>query len=202
MTEHNTEELTRTNPSVSQLLELHEATLAISSELDLSRLLQRIVEVARALTRSRYAALGIVGPDGLIEQFLTSGLSETERELLGRGLEDVQGILGYLVGELMRSDPRGGEGNDIRNLYRVGQNTTRLLLAAGDVVIAWLLLRQAEVARAALDAGASARDQDFYQGKIAAASFFARTVLPRIAAERQVAEATDNGLMDLPESAF
>jgi hypothetical protein len=126
----------------------------------------------------------------------------TERELLGKGLEDVQGILGYMVGELMKSDPRQ-EGGDLRNLYKVGQNTSRLLLSAGDLVIGWLLLRQAEVAKAALDAGASGgKDQDFYQGKIAAASFFVRTVLPKIAAERQIAEATDNALMDVPESAF
>jgi hypothetical protein len=58
------------------------------------------------------------------------------------------------------------------------------------------------VAKAALEAGPSARDRDFYEGKIAAASFFARTVLPKIAAERQIAEATDNALMDVPESAF
>ena len=125
----------------------------------------------------------------------------TERELLGKGLEDVQGILGYMVGELMKSDPRQ-EGGDLRNLYKVGQNTSRLLLSAGDLVIGWLLLRQAEVAKAALDGGAGAKDQDFYQGKIAAASFFVRTVLPKIAAERQIAEATDNALMDVPESAF
>ena len=130
-------------------------------------------------------------------QFLT-----TERELLGKGLEDVQGILGYMVGELMKSDPRQ-EGGDVTNLYKVGQNTSRLLLAAGDLVIGWLLLRQAEVAHQALESGtASAKDQDFYRGKIAAASFFARTVLPKIAAERAIAEATDNALMDVPESAF
>ncbi len=125
----------------------------------------------------------------------------TERELLGKGLEDVQGILGFMVGELMRSDPRQ-EGSDLSNLYKVGQNTSRLLLAAGDLVIGWLLLRQAEVAKRALAAGASGRDQSFYEGKIAAASFFARTVLPKIAAERQIAEATDNALMDVPETAF
>ena len=75
-------------------------------------------------------------------------------------------------------------------------------MAAGDLVIGWLLLRQAEVAKAALDAGASGKEKDFYEGKVAAASFFARTVLPKIAAERQIAEATDNALMDVPESAF
>jgi alkylation response protein AidB-like acyl-CoA dehydrogenase len=129
------------------------------------------------------------------------GALDVERELLGKGLEDVQGILGYMVGELMKSDPRQ-EGGDLSNLYKVGQNSSRLLLCAGDLVIGWLLLRQAEVATKALAAGPSAKDQAFYQGKIAAASFFARTVLPKIAAERQIAEATDNSLMDVPEEAF
>jgi alkylation response protein AidB-like acyl-CoA dehydrogenase len=132
-----------------------------------------------------------------------SDFQRTERELLGQGLEDLQGILGFMVTELMNSDPRGGDGSSVKNLYKVGQNTSRLLLCAGDLVVGWLLLRQAEVAKAALDAGtASAKDQKFYEGKIAAASFFARTVLPKIAAERQIAEATDNSLMDVSEDAF
>ena len=131
----------------------------------------------------------------------TGGTLDTERELLGKGLEDVQGILGFMVGELMKSDPRQ-EGSDVTNLYKVGQNTSRLLMAAGDLVIGWLLLRQAEVAQKALTGGTSGKDRDFYQGKVAAAKFFARNVLPKIAAERQIAEATDNALMDVPESAF
>ncbi len=126
-----------------------------------------------------------------------------ERALLGKGIEDLQGIIGYLIGAAMSANPKmGGEGADVRNLYKVGQNTTRLLLAAGDVVIAWLLLRQADVASAALEAGASGEDADFYTGKIAAARFFVRQVLPRLAAERAMAEATDNALMDVPEAAF
>ena len=56
-------------------------------------------------------------------------------------------ILGTMVGSVMASsDPR--RGRRTRNLYKVGQNTTRLLLAAGDLVVGWLLLRQAEVAQA------------------------------------------------------
>ncbi len=62
---------------------------------------------------------------------------------------------------------------DVSNIYKVGQNTTRLLLACGDLVVAWLLLRQAAVALAALDAGATGRDASFYTGKVAAAKFFA-----------------------------
>ncbi|MFC7485199.1 acyl-CoA dehydrogenase [Knoellia sp. CPCC 206453] len=133
------------------------------------------------------------------------GKLDRERELLGEGLENVQGILGYMVGELMKSDPRGGNpagDSDIRNLYKVGQNTTRLLLGAGDLVVGWLLLNQADIALKALEGVVSDKDRDFYTGKVAAAQFYARQVLPRLAAERAMAEATDNELMDVPESAF
>ncbi|QIM22190.1 acyl-CoA dehydrogenase [Phycicoccus sp. HDW14] len=128
------------------------------------------------------------------------GRIDRERELLGQGVEDVQGILGYMVGELMKSDPR--QGGELPNLYKIGQNTSRLLLGAGDLVVGWLLLRQAAVALDALAAGVEGRDKDFYEGKVAAAQFYARQVLPRLTAERAMAEATDNELMELPESAF
>ncbi|MEI2764956.1 MAG: acyl-CoA dehydrogenase [Dermatophilaceae bacterium] len=128
------------------------------------------------------------------------GAFDAERELLGKALESVQGIVGFMAGAAFASDPR--RGGDLTNLYKVGQNSTRLLLAAGDTVVGWLLLRQAEVAHAALAAGASPKDELFYTGKIAAARFFAREVLPRLAAERAMAEATDNALMDVPEGAF
>ncbi|MEJ2579847.1 MAG: acyl-CoA dehydrogenase [Kineosporiaceae bacterium] len=127
----------------------------------------------------------------------------TERELLARGLEDVQAMVSTMVGAVLAADPRV-DGGDVRNIYKVGQNTTRLLMAVGDLVTCWLLLRQAELATARL-AGAdalSAADRAFYQGKVAAAGFFTRQVLPKLSAERQIAEATDNALMDLPEEAF
>src|SRR4051812_33379337 len=55
------------------------------------------------------------------------GRLSTERELLGKAVDDLQGIVGTMVGALMSSDPRA-EGGDPRNVYKVGQNTTRLLL--------------------------------------------------------------------------
>jgi hypothetical protein len=58
------------------------------------------------------------------------------------------------------------------------------------------------VAVAALDGGASAKDEPFYQGKIGAAHFFTGTVLPELSARRAVVERADNALMDLPEAAF
>ncbi|WP_323097343.1 acyl-CoA dehydrogenase [Intrasporangium sp. YIM S08009] len=154
----------------------------------------------RKIVRDKGQALQHVA--GQIQEFAKDlgGSLDTERELLGRALEDVQGILGHMIDTLMKSDPRMG--GEVSNLYKVGQNTSRLLLSAGDLVVGWLLLRQAEVAQKALDAGASGKEADFYTGKVAAASFYAKNVLPKIAAERTIAESIDNDLMDVPESAF
>ena len=66
----------------------------------------------------------------------------------------------------------------------------------------WLLLRQASVAIAALDGGAVGADGTFYEGKIAAASFFAKNFLPLLSGTRQVLEALDNEVMELDEAAF
>jgi len=58
------------------------------------------------------------------------------------------------------------------------------------------------VATARLDEGPVGADRAFYEGKVAAASFFARTVLPGLSAERQVPEATDLAVMDVDDSGF
>jgi hypothetical protein len=74
-------------------------------------------------------------------------------------------------------------------------------MACGDLVVGWLLQRQAVVALEAL-AGSPGRDTAFYEGKVAAARWFAANVLPGLAGQRAVAEATDLSLMDLAEDAF
>ena len=121
----------------------------------------------------------------------------TERELLGRALADVQAMLGAMVGFLTSAAAERD------NVYKVGLNTTRLLMACGDLVIGWLLLRQADVAQTALDAdNVSERDRAFYLGKVAAAKWFVANVLPELAARRAILEATGLELMALPEEAF
>ncbi len=125
-----------------------------------------------------------------------NGALAREREFLGKGLEDVQGMVGAMVGQLTSA------ADEVTNVYKVGQNTSRLLYALGDLVCAWLLLRQAEVALTALAGSPSAKDEAFYTGKVAAARFFAAQVLPQLAAQRAIAESTDNSLMDVPEAAF
>ncbi len=130
-----------------------------------------------------------------------NGRLKVERGLLATALDDANAMVGTMVTHLMSADPRT-EGGNLRNVYKVGLNTSRLLMVLGDVVCAWLLLRQAQVALEKLAGDVSGQDRDFYQGKVAAAQFFAQTVLPRLTAERAVAEAVDLSLMDLPESAF
>ena len=118
-----------------------------------------------------------------------------ERELLAQALEDVQAINGAMVNDLMAS------AEDAHSIYKVGLNTTRLLMAVGDLVLAWLLLRQAAVALEKLPT-ASGRDTAFYEGKVGAARWFAANVLPELTSKRAIAEATDLALMELDEAAF
>ncbi|WP_037574174.1 acyl-CoA dehydrogenase [Phaeacidiphilus oryzae] len=119
-----------------------------------------------------------------------------ERELLAKAAGDLEAIVGAMLNDLSAVE------KDPKNMYKVGQNTTRLLLASGDVVVGWLLLRQAAVAQEKLDAGTSPKDKSFYLGKVAAAKHFARTVLPAVRPQRLIAERVDNELMELPEESF
>jgi alkylation response protein AidB-like acyl-CoA dehydrogenase len=125
-----------------------------------------------------------------------SGAFAVERELLGKALEDVQAIVGVMGQWAMAAQASPQE------IYRVGLNTTRLLMCSGDLMIGWLLMRQAEVASAALKGEVSERDRLFYEGKIETARWFARNRLPLIAGERAVAEATTLDVMELAEDSF
>jgi signal transduction histidine kinase len=80
----------------AQLGAFNEATLTITAELTLDRVLQRIVHLARELANARYAALGIPDGRGGLEQFLTSGMDEGQVARMGpppRGI----GLLGALM---------------------------------------------------------------------------------------------------------
>jgi signal transduction histidine kinase len=75
---------------------LDRATRAIAGELDLDRVLQLIVDSARELVGSKYAALGIVDDTGRIERFITSGISTELRALIGP-LPEGHGLLGTII---------------------------------------------------------------------------------------------------------
>ncbi|MBV9593965.1 MAG: acyl-CoA dehydrogenase [Actinobacteria bacterium] len=153
----------------------------------------------RKIVKNRGVALRAVATE--ITDFLGALADEArlkeEREALSAALADFAAMVAAMTSQLVSAT------EDVTNVYLVGQNTTRLLLAAGDLMVGYLLLRQAAVALARLDAnGVSAADRAFYEGKAAAARFFNLTVLPELAARRAVLEATDNSLMNVSESAF
>ena len=153
----------------------------------------------RKIVKDQGKALGHLA--GEIQSFIDSeagnGRLKNERALLATALDDANAMVGHLINDLMSAQ------EEIRNIYKVGLNTSRLLMTLGDVVCAWLLLRGAEVALEKLGGPeGGGKDKAFYEGKVAAAQFFAQNVLPKIAAERAIAEATDLSLMDIDEAAF
>ncbi|MEH0845983.1 acyl-CoA dehydrogenase [Micromonospora sp. CPCC 205711] len=168
---------------------LYEGTTAIQS-LDL---------IFRKIVRDNGKALMAVA--GEIQEFIASeagnGQLKEERQALGKALGEIQNILGTMTGWLGEA-----QSGDTRALYKVGLSSRRFLLAIGDLVVAWLLQKQADVALKALAGEVSAADKAFYTGKVAAARFFAREVLPRIGADRRIIEGADLEIMDLPEEAF
>ncbi|MFI6044527.1 acyl-CoA dehydrogenase [Nocardia sp. NPDC051321] len=149
----------------------------------------------RKIARDRGVALAHVA--GQIQKFIDSeagnGRLKGERKLLATALEDVQTMAATLTAHLMGAQENPSE------LYKVGLGSVRFLLAIGDLLIGWQLLRQAEVAIKALDNGA---DESFYQGKVAVAQFFARNVLPELTAVRTILSNLDTDIMDLDEGAF
>jgi alkylation response protein AidB-like acyl-CoA dehydrogenase len=150
----------------------------------------------RKMVKDQFGAITSLGRE--IGTLAATGADELarERQLLGTALQDVQSMIEMMAGFAMAS------GSEPAQVYRAGLNTTRLLFTVGDVVVAWLLLRQATAALAALGGDVSASDADYYRGKVAAAQWFCRQVLPHVSAERAVLEVTDLDVMELADSAF
>jgi alkylation response protein AidB-like acyl-CoA dehydrogenase len=156
----------------------------------------------RKIVKDQGRALGDLSAQ--ISQWTTAeggnGQLKEERGMLQQAMHDVAAIVATMINDLRASVP--GPHGDPRSVYKVGLNTTRLLMALGDVICAWLLLRGAEVALERLNSELAPDEKSFYEGKVASGRWFARTVLPKLAAERAIAETTDLAIMDLPEAAF
>ncbi|QIV81811.1 acyl-CoA dehydrogenase [Mycolicibacterium frederiksbergense] len=152
----------------------------------------------RKIARDQGAALSHLL--GQVQAFLDKDSVRTEiadgRTALAAAVADAQGMAGAMIGYLVASQ------QEPRELYRVGLASVPFLMAIGDLLIGWLLLEHAEIALDALDEGASDRDRAFYEGKVGAAEFFARHILPRLSSDRAVIESIQLGAMDLPEDAF
>ncbi|WP_283135655.1 acyl-CoA dehydrogenase [Rhizohabitans arisaemae] len=166
---------------------LYEGTTAIQGQ-DL--FFRKIVRNDRVALDALSAEIG-----GFLDSLAGDDRLRRERSAVREALASVHGMVDAMT--------RHCAGDDPREIYKAGQNTTRLLMSAGDLMVGYLLLRQASVSRTRLDTGGlSSADQAFHAGKLAVARFFATTVLPRLTAQRLIVETTDNALMDVPEEAF
>ncbi|WP_434592805.1 acyl-CoA dehydrogenase [Streptomyces sp. A5-4] len=151
----------------------------------------------RKIVRNQGAALNTLAEN--IKKFLAVGTGgeglATARDSLAKAAVDLEAIVGAMLTDLAATE------QDVKSIYKVGLNTTRLLMASGDVVVGYLLLKGAAVAAEKLPT-ASPKDVPFYTGKIAAAKFFAENVLPGVSVQRALAESVDQSLMELDEAAF
>jgi len=85
--------------SEHRLRALFESSVALTSELSLDALLQKLVETAASLTGARYAALGVIDESGnALERFVTTGIGSDAQEAIGE-LPHGRGILGVLIRE-------------------------------------------------------------------------------------------------------
>jgi hypothetical protein len=116
---------------------------------------------------------------------------QAERDLLATMLDDTQAQLGSMVEHLMAS-----MSGDKQEIYMVGLQTNHLLESMAETVIAWLMLRQAEIAIPKMG------DGPFYRGKVESARWLIRHVAPKAAVRRAGAEGEDGSLMDVPAEAF
>jgi len=83
----------------ARLERLLQANLSLATEMSIDRVLQKVTDVAVELIGCRYAALGVLGPDGrTLESFTTTGLSSEDRQLIG-ALPRGHGILGLVIRE-------------------------------------------------------------------------------------------------------
>ncbi|MEU4413528.1 acyl-CoA dehydrogenase [Nocardia salmonicida] len=150
----------------------------------------------RKIIRDRGVALAHVNAQ--ISAYLDNdtGRFAVERALLRTAQADIGAMTATLTGYAMagRTEPT--------ELYKVGLGSVRFLMSVGDLLIAWRLLVQADIAAAALASDAAPQDRPFYQGKVAAASFFAKNVLPELTATKDILAAIDNDIMAVPEEAF
>jgi alkylation response protein AidB-like acyl-CoA dehydrogenase len=136
-----------------------------------------------------------------IRTFLKAGVDgdpfADERERLGVALDAAQSHLGVLLQHAMASMDESKR----TELYKTGLQSTAFLASLAEVMIGWLLLRQAEVANDAMEVGGD-KDRDFYTGKIAAARYFAKAILPKVGLRAQLASEEDGALMTVPAAAF
>ena len=72
----------------------------------------------------------------------------------------------------------------------------------GDVIMAWMLLWRAAIARQKLDAGAKKKDKDFYEGQLKTADFFIQTMLPAAMGKMDAIAKNNSSAIEISDAAF
>ncbi|KUL44199.1 histidine kinase [Streptomyces violaceusniger] len=91
-------QITRVRSARERVVGLLEAVLAVGTELDLGAVLRQIVRSAVTLVDAEYGALGVLGEEGGLEEFITYGMDEETLAAIGHRPEG-RGILGLLIRE-------------------------------------------------------------------------------------------------------
>jgi len=147
----------------------------------------------RKIARDQGETLAMLAAE--IAEFVKGGSDgdplAVERERLGSMLDDLQGHLGSMVERLMAS--LAGDSGEV---YKVGLHTNAFLASAAEVVIAWQMLRHAEIAFPRMG------EDPFYRGKVESARWFLQMTAPQVGVRRARAESEDGSLMELPIEAF
>ncbi|MCK6548743.1 acyl-CoA dehydrogenase [Myxococcota bacterium] len=123
-----------------------------------------------------------------LEEVQSPGL-DVEKKAVARALADVEGIFGAMLGKMGESG------------YHAGLQGNRILFTVAELVIGWLLLRQAAVAEKKLPT-AVGDDVAFYKGKLASARYWAREVLPAATLARKLIEGGTLELMEVDDASF
>ena len=145
----------------------------------------------RKVARDQGATLqGLVGQmQKTVDDELGGEALADARKALARGITDVGGMLMAMMGKMGDS------------LYHVGLHGNRMLFSVSELTIGWLLIRHAAVALEKRE-GAHEADRAFYDGKIASANWWAKTVLPALTLNRKLIENGDLALMEMDNALF
>jgi alkylation response protein AidB-like acyl-CoA dehydrogenase len=144
----------------------------------------------RKIGRDRGATLQALVADVMATVKSLSEQFAIEKSAMETAVADVSAMLVALMTKVSQSP------------YHVGLHGNRLLFAISEVVIGWRLLVSAQVAAAKLANGAVGDDIAFYHGKLVAARFYCKEVLPGLGASRRVIEASELGLMEMSDASF
>ena len=152
----------------------------------------------RKIVRDQGASLNALSEE--IKKFLAE---QNGNEALGGALDalakaavDLEAIVGTMITDLTAT------GEDVKNIYKVGLNTTRLLMASGDVVVGYLLLKGAAVAAEKLASAVREGRAPSTPARSPRRSSSRRTSCRGSGTAQALAETVDNSLMELDEAAF